>query len=230
MFSEYNEVSVKFQLLECGVRLLYEDGIRQFDLIMSGFSRFHPLDGDGLEARFQATRARFQGMRWDYSVMHRTSEFLASLQSDHLFLGYDPCLNATKDFWYGNFSEVSVEFSVEDMDTNPLHYCHVSKCGVRQLYTQAENYFDFILPYCKFFAATPTEFRQLVQQLCGITQRAKTILEPTNAGVGKNKRCHDNKRDNEAEPGGSGFKNGAESTTNDLKVYSRRPKRFKEIK
>jgi len=25
-------------------------------------------------------------------------------------------LNATKDFWYGNFSEVSVEFSVEDMD------------------------------------------------------------------------------------------------------------------
>ncbi|KAG6737786.1 hypothetical protein POTOM_059316 [Populus tomentosa] len=77
-------------------------------------------------------------------------------QSDHLFLGYDPCLNATKDFWYGNFSEVSVEFSVEDMDNNS-HYCH---------------------------------------------------------------RCHDNKRDNEAEPSGSGFKNGAESTTNDLKSHS----------
>jgi len=47
---------------------------------------------------------------------------------------------------------------------------------------------------------------------------------------GKTKRCRDNKRDKEAEPGGSGFKNGAESTTNDSKVYSRRPKRFKEIK
>jgi hypothetical protein len=95
MFSEYNELSVKFQLedmngnflpldlcqvLECGVRLLYEDGIHQFDLIMPGFSRFHPLDRDGLEARFQAKRARSQGMRRDYSVMHTTSEFLAYLQ------------------------------------------------------------------------------------------------------------------------------------------------------
>jgi len=42
-------------------------------------------------------------------------------------------LNATKDFWYGKFSEVSVEVSVEDMDNNPLHYCHVRKCGVRQI-------------------------------------------------------------------------------------------------
>ena len=60
MLSEYNEVSVKFQLedmndnflpldlcqvLKCGFRLLYEDGIHHFDLIMLGFSRFHPLDG-----------------------------------------------------------------------------------------------------------------------------------------------------------------------------------------
>jgi hypothetical protein len=35
-----------------------------------------------------------------------------SIHSDDLFLGYDPCLNATKDFLYGNFSEASVEFSV----------------------------------------------------------------------------------------------------------------------
>jgi hypothetical protein len=89
------------------------------------------------------------------------------------FFGYDPCLNATKDFWYSKFSEVSVEFSVEDLDNNPLHYCHVRKCGVRQLHTQAENDCDFILPYCKVFAATPTEFRQLVQQF-------------TNAGGRKN--------------------------------------------
>jgi len=84
MFSEYSEISVEFQLedmngnllpldlcqvLECGVRLLYEDEIRHFDL----------MDCDGLEAMFQAKRARFQGMRCeDYSVMHRTYEFLVN--------------------------------------------------------------------------------------------------------------------------------------------------------
>ena len=86
MFSEYSEISVEFQLedmngnllpldlchvLECGVRLLYEDEIHHFDL----------MDCDGLEAMFQAKRARFQGMRWeDYSVMRSTYEFLADLQ------------------------------------------------------------------------------------------------------------------------------------------------------
>ncbi|KAF9661505.1 hypothetical protein SADUNF_Sadunf19G0075900 [Salix dunnii] len=77
-----------------------------------------------------------------YGSLHKRS-----VQSDHVFFGYDPCLNATKDFWYGKYSEVSVEFSVEDMDNNPLQRCHVSKCGVRELYTQAESYCDFILPY-----------------------------------------------------------------------------------
>jgi hypothetical protein len=82
MFSEYSEVSVEFQLedkngnllplnicqvVECGVRLL----------IMPGYSHFYPQDRDGLEARFQAKRARFQADRWeDYSVMRRTYEFL----------------------------------------------------------------------------------------------------------------------------------------------------------
>nr|TKR84457.1 hypothetical protein D5086_0000257370 [Populus alba] len=92
MFSEYNEVSVKFQLEdingnllpldlcqvhECGVRLLYEDEIQCFHLIMSDSFRFYPLNLDGLEARFQAKRARFQGMRLgDFFVTRRTSEFL----------------------------------------------------------------------------------------------------------------------------------------------------------
>jgi len=91
MFSEYSEVSVEFQLEdmngdrlplnlcqvhECGVRLLYEDEKHRFDLIMSASSRFYPLI-DGLEARFQAKRARFQGMRLeDFSVMRRTSKLL----------------------------------------------------------------------------------------------------------------------------------------------------------
>ncbi|KAJ6857891.1 hypothetical protein NC652_040419 [Populus alba x Populus x berolinensis] len=132
-------------------------------------------------------------------------------QSDHLFLGYDPCLNATKDFWYGNFSEVSVEFSVEDMDNNPLHYCHQLQRNLDSLYN---NYVESLRGGKPFLHV---EF---------IFQRNNSLMPAWE----KNKRCHDNKRDNEAEPGGSGFKNGAESTTNDLKVYSRRPKRFKEIK
>nr|XP_034908309.1 disease resistance-like protein DSC1 [Populus alba] len=87
MFSEYSEVSVEFQLEdmngnllpldlcqvhECGVRLLNEDEIQWSDSF-----HFYPLNLDGLEARFQAKRGRFQGMRLgDFSVMRRTSEFL----------------------------------------------------------------------------------------------------------------------------------------------------------
>jgi hypothetical protein len=94
MFSKYSEVSVEFQLEdmngnllpldlcqvhECGVHLLYKDGIHRFDLIMPGNSRFHPLDRNGLEARFQAKRARFQANRWeDYYVMRRMCELLDS--------------------------------------------------------------------------------------------------------------------------------------------------------
>jgi len=84
MFGEYSEVSVEFQLedmsgnllpldlcqvVECGVRLLHvndEDEISWFDVTMPGYSQFfYPLDRDGLEAMFQAKRARFQGMGWD---------------------------------------------------------------------------------------------------------------------------------------------------------------------
>jgi len=105
MFSKYSEVSVEFQLEdindnllslnhcqvnECGVRLLYEDGIHPFDLIMPGSSRFHPLDRDGLEARFQAKRARFPANRWeDSSIMRRTYELLDSeLYSERFGLPY----------------------------------------------------------------------------------------------------------------------------------------------
>ena len=96
MFSEYNEVSVEFQpedmngnllplelcqVHECGVRVLYEGEKHRFDLIIPGYFRFYPLDRNGLEAMFQAKRARFQGMRWeDYSVMCRTYKFLADCQ------------------------------------------------------------------------------------------------------------------------------------------------------
>jgi hypothetical protein len=97
MFSEYSEVSVEFQLEdmncnllplefcqvhECGLHLLYEDGIQDY-------FHFYPLDEDGLEAMFQAKRRRFQSMRWeDYNVMRWTYEFLVrSLLDFQLYSG-----------------------------------------------------------------------------------------------------------------------------------------------
>ncbi|KAG6738713.1 hypothetical protein POTOM_058335 [Populus tomentosa] len=265
MFSEYSEVSVEFrledmngnllpfdlcQVHECGVRLLYEDEIQRFHLIMSDSFHFYPLNLDGLEASFQAKRARFQGMRLgDFSVMRRTSEFLVknitnfilyledsyhkvyfsnlfdcvprnfnfyvpgdvtpewfshqrwgstvtfqlssqwanlksfrgfclcvviafcsfghSLQvkctyhfrnkqgdsrddlycylhywddeklfdSAHIFVGFDPCLDVIYDSMFREYSEVSVEFQLEDINGNvlPSNLCQVYECGVRLL-------------------------------------------------------------------------------------------------
>ncbi|XP_073263035.1 uncharacterized protein [Populus alba] len=94
-FSEYSEVSIEFQLedkngnllpldlcqvVECGVRLLHANEIYRFDFIMQRYYRFYPQDQDGLEAMFQAKRARLQVNRQDYSIMYRTYEFLADLQ------------------------------------------------------------------------------------------------------------------------------------------------------
>nr|XP_034908299.1 disease resistance protein RPV1-like isoform X4 [Populus alba] len=259
MFSEYSEVSVEFQLEdingnllpldlcqvhECGVRLLYEYDQHRFDLIMPGYYRFNPLDQDGLEAMFQAKRARFHSMRWeDYYVMRRTYEFLAdhqeehgvlaracsfclpgdvtpewfshqswgstvtfllssrwanskflgfslcaviafrsvdhslqvkctyhfrnkhgdshdlycyldgwcddrSINSNHIFVGFDPCLVAKEVFMFSEYSEVSVEFQPEDMNGNLLliDLCQVYECGVRVLYEDEKHRFDLIMP------------------------------------------------------------------------------------
>jgi hypothetical protein len=80
MFSEYIEVSVEFQpedksgnllplkhcqVVECGVRPVYQDEMHFFDLITKDFYCTDSPDRDGLEAMFQAKRARFEGMRGD---------------------------------------------------------------------------------------------------------------------------------------------------------------------
>ncbi|CAK7328814.1 unnamed protein product [Dovyalis caffra] len=160
---------------------------------------------------FKNDRADFYGLHCYFASCYG-SLHKRFIKSDHLFFGYDPCLNATKDYWYGKYSEVLVEFSVEDMDNNPLHCCHVSKCGVRLLYPQVENYCDFFLPCHEVSAATFVDFRQLLEQMM-------------NADWGKTKRCREYKWDNEAEPSGSGFKSGAESSTNDLEDDGGDPKR-----
>ena len=101
MFSEYSKISVEFQpedingnllplefcqVHECGLHLLYKDGIH--DLIMPDCFRFYSLDRDGLEAMFQTKRERFQSMSWeDYYAMRLTHEFLGSLLEFQLYSG-----------------------------------------------------------------------------------------------------------------------------------------------
>jgi len=101
MFSEYSKISVEFQLEdmnsnllalefcqvhECGLHLLYKDGIH--DLIMPDHRWFYCPDRDVLEALFQSKRERFQSMRGEYYyVMRVTYEFLGSLLEFQLYSG-----------------------------------------------------------------------------------------------------------------------------------------------
>ena len=62
MFSEYSEVSVEFQLEDMNGNLLPLDLCQ---VVECGVRLLHVNDEDGLEAMFQAKRARFQGMGWD---------------------------------------------------------------------------------------------------------------------------------------------------------------------
>jgi hypothetical protein len=49
---------------------------------------------------------------------------------------FDPCLVAKEKNMFSIYSEVSVEFQLEDMDGNllPLDLCQVVECGVRLLH------------------------------------------------------------------------------------------------
>ncbi|KAG6738698.1 hypothetical protein POTOM_058320 [Populus tomentosa] len=99
MFSEYNEVSVEFQLediygnllplnlcqvYECGVRLLDAKDkaeMHRFALTMQDYHRFCPLDRDELEAMFQAKRARrFQLMTADMPTRIKNAKITANLE------------------------------------------------------------------------------------------------------------------------------------------------------
>ena len=57
------------------------------------------------------------------------------IDSDHIVVGFDPCLVAKEDYMFSECSEVSVEFQPEDMNGNllPLDFCQVHKCGLRLL-------------------------------------------------------------------------------------------------
>ncbi|KAG6737784.1 hypothetical protein POTOM_059314 [Populus tomentosa] len=63
------------------------------------------------------------------------------IHSEHIFVGFDPCLVAKKDYMFSEYSEVSVEFQLEDMNDNllPLDLCQVIECGVRLLHANDED-------------------------------------------------------------------------------------------
>jgi hypothetical protein len=55
--------------------------------------------------------------------------------SARIFVGFDPCLVAKKNYMFREYSEVSVEFQLEDFKGNllPLNLYQVYECGVRLL-------------------------------------------------------------------------------------------------
>ena len=63
------------------------------------------------------------------------------IHSEHIFVGFDPCLVAKKDYMFSEYSEVSVEFQLEDMNDNllSLDLCQVIECGVRLLHANDED-------------------------------------------------------------------------------------------
>jgi hypothetical protein len=58
------------------------------------------------------------------------------IDSDHILVGFDPYLVAKEDYMFSEYSKVSVEFQLEDMNGNllPLDLCQVHECGVCLLY------------------------------------------------------------------------------------------------
>jgi len=69
-------------------------------------------------------------------------------------MGFDRCLVTGKDYMFSKYSEVSVEFQPEDINSNilPLDICQVVECGIRLLYVNEINRFDLILTdYFRFY-------------------------------------------------------------------------------
>jgi len=61
-----------------------------------------------------------------------------SIDSAHIFVGFDPCLVAKEDYIFNKYSDVSVEFQLEDKNRNllALDLCQVVECGVRLLHAK----------------------------------------------------------------------------------------------
>jgi hypothetical protein len=68
-----------------------------------------------------------------YCYLHEEDE--RRIDSDHVLVGFDPCLVVKEKDMFSEYSEVSVEFQPEDFYGNlfPLDCCQVVECGVRVL-------------------------------------------------------------------------------------------------
>ncbi|XP_034908347.2 disease resistance protein RPP2B-like [Populus alba] len=57
------------------------------------------------------------------------------MDSEHIFVGFDPCLVVKEKDMFREYNEISVEFQLEDMNGNllPLDFCQVNECEVRLL-------------------------------------------------------------------------------------------------
>jgi len=67
--------------------------------------------------------------------------------SEHIFVGFDPCLVVKENDMFSKYNEVSVEFQPEDMNgiLLALDVCQVRECGVHLLYEDEIHCIDY---YC----------------------------------------------------------------------------------
>nr|TKR84460.1 hypothetical protein D5086_0000257400 [Populus alba] len=75
------------------------------------------------------------------------------IDSDHILVGFDPCLVAKEDDIFSEYSKVLVKFQLEDMNGNllPLDLCQVHECGIRLLYEDGIHCIDY---YCDYYCDT----------------------------------------------------------------------------
>ncbi|WCJ38886.1 disease resistance protein (TIR-NBS-LRR class) putative [Euphorbia peplus] len=81
-------------------------------------------------------RYRFQNENGDFTDVHSYygSWYDARIIKDeHLFFGYDPCLDVTKDADFDRYNKVTIQFWPEDTSGHPLQCCFLAGCGASYL-------------------------------------------------------------------------------------------------
>ncbi|KAF2297248.1 hypothetical protein GH714_019999 [Hevea brasiliensis] len=148
------------------------------------------------------------------------------IKSDHVFVGFDPCLDIMKNNSFGKFSAVIIKFYPQDMNNSPLNCCNVIECGVRLLYDQDEKYVDFVVSPIPWSPARkkikPLSLSQtsvdkgMLSFLNGTSHLLDDSNQETEEERYKAKRRRHDKCCSETERSRSTFKNYMETSTNDL--------------
>ncbi|KAG6737785.1 hypothetical protein POTOM_059315 [Populus tomentosa] len=121
------------------------------------------------------------------------------IDSDHIFMGFDPCLVAKEDCMFSEYSEVSVEFQLEDMNGNllPLDLCQVHECGIRLLYEDEIHCIDY---YCDaleamfqgkraWFQGKRARFQGMSWEDYSVIRRTYEFLEELDVSKGVSSFC-----------------------------------------